>query len=87
MGLWPDLAVEPIRNRRIGVLYGLGYLVVGVAIGIRYYFWTIDGAAIAVLLLLVGRPSSGAEFAIPAGRSSWRQASSSSPTLMAVGAA
>jgi hypothetical protein len=34
-------------------LYGLSYLVVGVAIGIRYYFWTIAGAAIAVLALAV----------------------------------
>jgi hypothetical protein len=32
-------------------LYGLSYLIVGVATGIRYYFWTITGAAIAVLVL------------------------------------
>jgi hypothetical protein len=34
-------------------LYGLSYLVVGVAVGMRYYFWTITGAAIAVLVLAV----------------------------------
>ena len=32
-------------------LYGLTYLVVGVAIGMRYYFWTIAGAALALLVL------------------------------------
>jgi hypothetical protein len=32
-------------------LYGLSYLVVGVAVGMRYYFWTITGAALAVLVL------------------------------------
>lgn len=34
-------------------LYGLSYLVVGVAVGMRYYFWTITGSAIAVLVLAV----------------------------------
>ncbi len=34
-------------------LYGLSYLVVGVAIGMRYYFWTITASAIAVLVLAV----------------------------------
>jgi len=32
-------------------LYGLTYLVVGVAVGMRYYFWTISGAALSVLVL------------------------------------
>ena len=32
-------------------LYGLTYLVVGVAVGMRYYFWTIAGAALALLVL------------------------------------
>jgi hypothetical protein len=34
-------------------LYGLSYLVVGVAVGMRYYVWTITGAALAVLVLAV----------------------------------
>jgi len=34
-------------------LYGLSYLVVGVAVGMRYYFWTISGAAVALLVLAV----------------------------------
>ena len=34
-------------------LYGLSYLVVGVAVGMRYYFWTIIGAALAALVLAV----------------------------------
>ena len=36
-------------------LYGIGYLIFGVATGMRYYFWTIVGAAIAVLALAVER--------------------------------
>ncbi|MFL6720252.1 MAG: hypothetical protein ACJ8FT_00400, partial [Sphingomonas sp.] len=32
-------------------LYGLSYLIVGVAIGIRYYFWTITGAGLAAMLV------------------------------------
>jgi hypothetical protein len=32
-------------------LYGLSFLVFGVAVGMRYYFWTIGGAALAVLIV------------------------------------
>lgn len=32
-------------------LYGLSYLLVGVAVGMRYYFWTIIAAALAVLVV------------------------------------
>jgi hypothetical protein len=32
-------------------LYGLGYVVVGVATGIRYHMWTFTGAAVAALLV------------------------------------
>lgn len=32
-------------------LYGAGYLAVGVATGMRYYVWTISGAAIAAVLV------------------------------------
>jgi len=33
-------------------LYGLSYLVFGVAVGMRYYFWTISGAAVAGVLVI-----------------------------------
>jgi len=33
-------------------LYGAGYAVVGVAAGMRYYVWTISGAAIAAVLVI-----------------------------------
>lgn len=33
-------------------LYGTGYLVFGVATGMRYYMWTISGAAVAVVLVI-----------------------------------
>jgi len=32
-------------------LYGLSYLFFGVAVGMRYYFWTISGAALAAVLV------------------------------------
>lgn len=32
-------------------LYGFSYLVLGVAVGMRYYFWTITSSALAALLL------------------------------------
>lgn len=32
-------------------LYGLGFLLVGVAVGMRYYVWTISGAALGALLV------------------------------------
>jgi len=41
-------------------LYGMSYLAVGVAVGVRYYFWTISGAALAALVLAVELRSSGA---------------------------
>ncbi len=34
-------------------VYGFSYLVVGVAVGLRYYVWTISGAALAALVLAV----------------------------------
>lgn len=34
-------------------LYGVSYLFTGVAVGMRYYFWTIIAAALAVLVLAV----------------------------------
>lgn len=35
-----------------GLLYGLSYLLFGVAVGMRYYFWTITGAAVAAVLVI-----------------------------------
>ncbi len=32
-------------------LYGMGYLLVGVATGMRYYMWTLSGGAVAALLV------------------------------------
>jgi hypothetical protein len=65
-------------------LYGLSYIVVGVAVGMRYYFWTITGGALAVLVLsaeLRARREGG-------GRRTLYVASSivAVPTLMAVAA-
>jgi hypothetical protein len=33
-------------------LYGLGYLLFGVATGMRYHFWTMTGAALAAVLVI-----------------------------------
>jgi hypothetical protein len=33
-------------------VYGLGFLVVGVAVGMRYYMWTITGAALGFVLVV-----------------------------------
>jgi hypothetical protein len=33
-------------------IYGLGFLVVGVAVGMRYYMWTITGAALGFVLVV-----------------------------------
>ena len=50
-------------------LYGLSYLVFGVAVGMRYYFWTISAAGLAAVLVASEiarrRPSRNA-IAIPA---------------------
>lgn len=50
-GLMFGLEVEPIAIAASAFLYGAGYLVVGVATGIRYYIWTFDGSGIALLLI------------------------------------
>jgi len=51
-------------------LYGLSYLVFGVAVGMRYYFWTISSAALAAVLvtaeLLERERRSNALVAVPA---------------------
>jgi hypothetical protein len=52
-------------------LYGMSYLLFGVAVGMRYYFWTITGGAVAAVLVIgeltsrKARPSRAA-IAIPA---------------------
>lgn len=65
-------------------LYGISYVVVGVAVGLRYYFWTIAGAALAALVLAVELRTSGLRVSrrtlIAAG------AVVALPTLMAVAA-
>jgi hypothetical protein len=38
-------------------LYGSGYLVFGVATGMRYYVWTMTGGALAALLAIGDRPA------------------------------
>jgi hypothetical protein len=42
---------EPIAIAASAFFYGAGYLVVGVATGIRYYIWTFNGAAIAAFVI------------------------------------
>jgi len=51
--------------------YGLSYLVFGVAVGMRYYFWAISGAALATVLVAAeitsrGRRPAKRAMAIPA---------------------
>lgn len=44
----------PVESRAIALsalLYGLGYLVFGVATGMRYHLWTMAGAAVAAVLI------------------------------------
>lgn len=65
-------------------LYGAGYLVVGVATGMRYYLWTITGAALAALVLAVELRSRRSR---PTGRSMIVAAGVVAvPTIMAIAA-
>jgi hypothetical protein len=50
-GIRAGLPREPVAVAASAFLYGIGYLAVGVATGIRYYTWTFSGAAIAALLV------------------------------------
>jgi MFS family permease len=50
-GLMARAPGEKIAIAASAFFYGAGYLIVGVATGIRYYVWTFDGAAIAALLI------------------------------------
>ena len=42
-------------------LYGLSYLVFGVAVGMRYYFWTISAGAVAAILVSGEYSSTGSK--------------------------
>ncbi len=50
-GLFARVPRAPTAIACSAFLYGAGYFLVGVATGIRYYMWTISGAAVAVLLV------------------------------------
>jgi hypothetical protein len=50
-GLIADVRRETIAIAASASAYGAGYLLVGVATGIRYYMWTFSGAAVAALLV------------------------------------
>jgi hypothetical protein len=52
-GLATEMPTEVRALAASAFLYGAAYLVVGVATGVRYYFWTFTGAALAVLVLAV----------------------------------
>jgi hypothetical protein len=51
LGIGAGVRAEVIAVAASSFLYGMGYLVFGVAAGMRYHFWTISGAAVAALLL------------------------------------
>ena len=50
-GLMMRIDPERIAIAASACLYGAGYLLVGVATGVRYYIWTFDGALVALLLI------------------------------------
>jgi hypothetical protein len=60
---------EEVAIAASAFLYGSGYLIVGVATGIRYYMWTFSGALLAALLI-------GAEL--------WRRRSQLPPRMLAI---
>ena len=62
----------------------MSYLAVGVAVGLRYYFWTISGAALAALALAVELRASGAR--IGGGRLLASSAAVAITTLLAIAA-
>ena len=68
-GLIDDMPRETIAIAASASAYGAGYLLVGVATGIRYYMWTFSGAAVAALLI-------GAEL--------WRRRSQRRSRLLAI---
>lgn len=44
-------AIESTALAASSFLYGISYLVLGVAVGMRYYFWTITASALAAVLI------------------------------------
>lgn len=44
-------SIEAMALAASSFLYGLSYLVLGVAVGMRYYFWTISASALAAILI------------------------------------
>jgi hypothetical protein len=51
-GVLAEAPIELTALAASGFLYGTTYLVAGVAVGMRYYFWTITGAALAAVLIV-----------------------------------
>lgn len=51
IGVWTKLSPSLIAIAASAPLYGLGYLIFGVATGMRYHIWTINGAALAMVLV------------------------------------
>jgi hypothetical protein len=51
IAVWTKLSSSVIAIAASATLYGLGYLIFGVATGMRYHIWTITGAALAMVLV------------------------------------
>ena len=51
VSVWARLEAHFIAIAASPCLYGLGYLLFGVATGMRYHFWTISGGALAAVLV------------------------------------
>ena len=51
LGAAAGVRADVIAVAASSFLYGAGYLVFGVATGMRYHFWTLSGAAVAAVLL------------------------------------
>jgi hypothetical protein len=84
VGLATDTPSEARAIAASAFFYGSAYLAVGVATGVRYYFWTFTGAALAALVLAVELRSRGLR--IPARPTAVAMGVVVLPTLMAVAA-
>jgi hypothetical protein len=51
LGIATGVRAEVLAVAASSFLYGAGYLIFGVAAGMRYHFWTISGAALGALLV------------------------------------
>jgi hypothetical protein len=83
-GLATHMPTEVRALAASAFLYGAAYLVVGVATGVRYYFWTFTGAALAVLVLAVELRSR--RLRVPARLMAIAAAVVALPTLIAIAA-